>query len=421
MEGRNDAEKLDEVILPGFRFHPTDEELVGFYLKRKIQQRPLTIELIKQLDIYKYDPWDLPKLATTGEKEWYFYCPRDRKYRNSARPNRVTGAGFWKATGTDRPIYSSEGSKCIGLKKSLVFYKGRAAKGVKTDWMMHEFRLPSLTDSLSPKYIDKTIPANESWAICRIFKKTNSTAQRALSHSWVSSLPEERTSDILAKDHDITQFCSSNMPLTKKTSLANQFCTNNYNDAQPLATDSCSSSSTLCPLDVASYKSIINPLLYKAFDHFPISNGDLSTNLLFSSPFETPDTNPKSRMDVSSMLLNMSSSVVGDLNKTSANTNTTTANFGELQEHCSGYPIPFLREMQTTFGNQQYYDNINALVKGPNVNVPRVYDQELELESLRSISMPFNIGDAWKSNLLWDTSSFPCDVPSSYSSTKCHT
>lgn len=103
------------------------------------------------------------EMASTGEKEWYFYCPRDRKYRNSARPNRVTGAGFWKATGTDRPIYSSEGtSKCIGLKKSLVFYKGRAAKGIKTDWMMHEFRLPSLGDSVPPKrYIDKnSIPAN---------------------------------------------------------------------------------------------------------------------------------------------------------------------------------------------------------------------------------------------------------------------
>lgn len=107
------------------------------------------------------------ELAASGEKEWYFYCPRDRKYRNSTRPNRVTGAGFWKATGTDRPIYSSEGNsnKCIGLKKSLVFYKGRAAKGVKTDWMMHEFRLPSLTDSsvLPPKrsFMDKiAIPAN---------------------------------------------------------------------------------------------------------------------------------------------------------------------------------------------------------------------------------------------------------------------
>ena len=106
--------------------------------------------------------WYHVELASTGEKEWYFYCPRDRKYRNSTRPNRVTGAGFWKATGTDRPIYSSEGTKCIGLKKSLVFYKGRAAKGVKTDWMMHEFRLPSLTDhSVVPsKRLDKSFPAN---------------------------------------------------------------------------------------------------------------------------------------------------------------------------------------------------------------------------------------------------------------------
>lgn len=60
MEEKSDAEKVDDVMLPGFRFHPTDEELVGFYLKRKIQQRSLPIELIKQVDIYKYDPWDLP-------------------------------------------------------------------------------------------------------------------------------------------------------------------------------------------------------------------------------------------------------------------------------------------------------------------------------------------------------------------------
>ena len=52
--------KDEEVMLPGFRFHPTDEELVGFYLRRKVEKKPLSIELIKQIDIYKYDPWDLP-------------------------------------------------------------------------------------------------------------------------------------------------------------------------------------------------------------------------------------------------------------------------------------------------------------------------------------------------------------------------
>ena len=62
MEEKNDVDKIDDVMLPGFRFHPTDEELVGFYLKTKIQQRSLPIELIKQVDIYKYDPWDLPSM-----------------------------------------------------------------------------------------------------------------------------------------------------------------------------------------------------------------------------------------------------------------------------------------------------------------------------------------------------------------------
>lgn len=57
----SEDDKMDhEVMLPGFRFHPTDEELVGFYLKKKIQNQILPNELIKQVDIYKYDPWDLP-------------------------------------------------------------------------------------------------------------------------------------------------------------------------------------------------------------------------------------------------------------------------------------------------------------------------------------------------------------------------
>ncbi|KAE8669604.1 putative NAC domain-containing protein 94 [Hibiscus syriacus] len=176
-----------------------DEELVGFYLKNKIQQKSLPIELIKQLDIYKYEPWDLRRLAASGEKEWYFYCPRDRKYRNSARPNRVTRDEFWKATGTDRPIYTSDGTKCIGLKKSLVFYRGRAAKGIKTDWMMHEFRLPSLSD--------KILSANDSWAICRIFRKINSIAQRALSRTLIPSL----SSDILHNCYPRNQFNSDNI------------------------------------------------------------------------------------------------------------------------------------------------------------------------------------------------------------------
>lgn len=51
--------------LPGFRFHPTDEELVRFYLRRKVDKKPMRIDhLIQQIDIYKHDPWDLPSMLT---------------------------------------------------------------------------------------------------------------------------------------------------------------------------------------------------------------------------------------------------------------------------------------------------------------------------------------------------------------------
>ncbi|KAJ4975448.1 hypothetical protein NE237_000554 [Protea cynaroides] len=167
-----DANKDDDILLPGFRFHPTDEELVGFYLRRKVEKKSISIELIKQIDIYKYDPWDLPKVSTVGDKEWYFFCIRGRKYRNSIRPNRVTGSGFWKATGIDRPIYSvGENNSCIGLKKSLVYYRGSAGKGTKTDWMMHEFRLPANVDSTNNQNSKNTTLEAEIWTLCRIFKR----------------------------------------------------------------------------------------------------------------------------------------------------------------------------------------------------------------------------------------------------------
>ncbi|CAI9754992.1 unnamed protein product [Fraxinus pennsylvanica] len=73
----------------GFRFHPTDEELVVHYLKKKAAADPLPVSIIAEVDLYKFDPWELPPKATFGEQEWYFFSPRDRKYPNGARPNLV--------------------------------------------------------------------------------------------------------------------------------------------------------------------------------------------------------------------------------------------------------------------------------------------------------------------------------------------
>ena len=44
---------------PGFRFSPTDEELVAYYLKNKVYGKSFHNGVIADLDIYKYEPWEL--------------------------------------------------------------------------------------------------------------------------------------------------------------------------------------------------------------------------------------------------------------------------------------------------------------------------------------------------------------------------
>ena len=44
---------------PGFRFHPTDEELVNYYLKRKVHGLSIELDIIPEVDLYKCEPWEL--------------------------------------------------------------------------------------------------------------------------------------------------------------------------------------------------------------------------------------------------------------------------------------------------------------------------------------------------------------------------
>ncbi|KAE8693555.1 NAC domain-containing protein 45 [Hibiscus syriacus] len=152
---------------PGFRFHPTDEELVAYYLDRKISGRTIELEIIPEVDLYKCEPWDLPDKSFLPSKdmEWYFYSPRDKKYPNGSRTNRATRGGYWKATGKDRTVQTSGKRAVVGMKKTLVYYRGRAPHGVRTNWVMHEYRL---LHSASPT---ASSSLKDSYSLCRIFKK----------------------------------------------------------------------------------------------------------------------------------------------------------------------------------------------------------------------------------------------------------
>uniref|UniRef100_A0ACD5Y6I7 Uncharacterized protein n=1 Tax=Avena sativa TaxID=4498 RepID=A0ACD5Y6I7_AVESA len=126
---------------PGFRFHPTDEELVNYYLKRKVHGLSIELDIIPEVDLYKCEPWELAEKSflPSRDPEWYFFGPRDRKYPNGCRTNRATRAGYWKSTGKDRSINYQK--RPIGMKKTLVFYQGRAPQGIRSNWVMHEYRI----------------------------------------------------------------------------------------------------------------------------------------------------------------------------------------------------------------------------------------------------------------------------------------
>ncbi|GFZ07281.1 NAC domain containing protein 89 [Actinidia rufa] len=90
-------------MFPGFRFSPTDGELISYYLKKKLEGSEKCVEVISVVEICKYEPWDLPaKSVVQSENEWFFFSPRGRTYPHGLQRKRATESGYWKATGKER-------------------------------------------------------------------------------------------------------------------------------------------------------------------------------------------------------------------------------------------------------------------------------------------------------------------------------
>ncbi|KAE8797848.1 NAC domain-containing protein 90 [Hordeum vulgare] len=167
---------------PGYRFYPTEEELICFYLRNKLDGSRGDIErVIPVVDVYSVDPLQLSGrtidhrrnhmdcsactysalavshaaasyLRTYAEiherlrgggggdgEPWFYFCARQEREARGGRPSRTTPSGYWKAAGTPGVVYSAD-RRPIGLRKTMVFYRGRAPSGNKTKWKMNEYR-----------------------------------------------------------------------------------------------------------------------------------------------------------------------------------------------------------------------------------------------------------------------------------------
>lgn len=162
---------------PGFCFHPTDEELFTHYLKRKVCGRPQPCSVISEADPYECEPWDLPgKSCLKGRNlKWYFFSPKKAEYPIGSRKVRATKLGYWKFTRKDRTIFAS--SEVLGIKKTLVFYRGRVRHGERTNWRMHEYILNDSNDNDS-----NTV--QPSYVLCKVFQKNISRRCKHCSASF---------------------------------------------------------------------------------------------------------------------------------------------------------------------------------------------------------------------------------------------
>ncbi|KAL8099178.1 hypothetical protein AgCh_031738 [Apium graveolens] len=154
---------------PGFRFQPTDEEIVFQYLARKVTSSPLPASVIPDIEnIFNYDPWNLPG---DMEEDKYFFSKKEDKYRNGNRSNRASGSGYWKATGLDKhimfPARRNVKQPIMGMRKTLVFYIGKHPHSSRSNWIMHEYRL------LQSQNSQNCMKQLGDWVLCHIFSKND--------------------------------------------------------------------------------------------------------------------------------------------------------------------------------------------------------------------------------------------------------
>ncbi|PWA59581.1 NAC domain-containing protein [Artemisia annua] len=130
------------------------------------------------VNICKFNPWDLPG---DWEQDRYFFSKKEAKYGNAQRSNRVSDNGYWKATGFDKQITrccnnnpnSRRREIITGMKKTLVFYKGKPMHGeatTRTNWIMHEYRL--VHSSCTPKTNSNDKGSwiqMGNWVLCHVF------------------------------------------------------------------------------------------------------------------------------------------------------------------------------------------------------------------------------------------------------------
>ncbi|KAJ6976561.1 NAC domain-containing protein 86-like [Populus alba x Populus x berolinensis] len=125
------------VLLAGYRFSPNNDDLVVYYLKRKILGQQLPADVIPTTDVYASSPDKLPLDDFKGgvPNEWFFFSTRSKD------DNIIALDGGYYAIDPEGAGPITWEGKVVGYVKTLNFYQGSSPNGTETEWMVEEFRV----------------------------------------------------------------------------------------------------------------------------------------------------------------------------------------------------------------------------------------------------------------------------------------
>ncbi|KDP34563.1 hypothetical protein JCGZ_11113 [Jatropha curcas] len=205
----------------GYRFDPTDEELVFYYLKSKLE-KTLTLDVVKTLDgdpntLYDDAPWISFHSQLTGSFDVFTKL----KGLADKRRDRRTPSGTWRNQNR-KPVLDSDGN-ILYVKKQFRFEE-TGKKNRSGLWLMTEF---------SSKYEGR----KGEYVLCRIYNKDALGRKREYS---VEKEEGNGKSKKMRQDNlgyaywENENFGDPNPSLERQDNLVSAYCENeNFGDPNP--------------------------------------------------------------------------------------------------------------------------------------------------------------------------------------------
>ncbi|XVF84368.1 hypothetical protein PTKIN_Ptkin17bG0031000 [Pterospermum kingtungense] len=126
-------------IPPGFRFRPTKEDILHYYLRPAINGEPLPSSVVVEADIYgeNREPWKI--FNKDDPKSFWVFTKLKRK--SKSKIDRVAGHGCW--LGRSSKVIENARGQLVGFEKYFTFSckRDKSISQNNGNWTMHEFSL----------------------------------------------------------------------------------------------------------------------------------------------------------------------------------------------------------------------------------------------------------------------------------------